>query len=240
MVNLTGKFTDPGSADTHTALWSFTSDMYGNLGSEPGTVDSNKGVTGSKRFDLTGVFGIGLTVTDKDRGAGFANTINGPDGLPAFVVVYDPSGGFVTGGGWINSPAGAMGAMTAFPDAFGKASFGFVAKYKKGATVPEGNTEFQFKAGNLNFKSTDYQWLVVSGARAQFKGEGMVNGVAGYGFLLTAVDGQVNGGGGTDKFRIKIWIKGTNAVVYDNQMGDSEDASATTVIGGGSIVIHSK
>jgi hypothetical protein len=33
-----------------------------------------------------------------------------------------------------------------------------------------------------------------------------VNGAAGFGFLLTAVDGQVTGGG-IDKFRIKIWDK---------------------------------
>lgn len=36
----------------------------------------------------------------------------------------------------------------------GKATFGFVSKYKKGATLPTGETEFQFKAGNLNFMST--------------------------------------------------------------------------------------
>jgi hypothetical protein len=28
---------------------------------------------------------------------------------------------------------------------------------------PEGNTEFQFHAGNLNFHSSSYQWLVGSG-----------------------------------------------------------------------------
>ena len=60
-----------------------------------------------------------------------------------------------------------------------------------------------------------------------------------YGFILVAIDGQVNGGGGIDKFRIKIWDKATSAGVYDNQMGAGGDfADPTTVIGGGSIVIH--
>ena len=91
---------------------------------------------------------------------------------------------------------------------------------------------------NLNFKSTDYQWLVIAGARAQFKGSGTINGGGDYGFMLTGIDGQIPGGGGFDKFRIKIWDKTTGLVVYDNQSGDADDAAATTVIGGGSIVIH--
>jgi hypothetical protein len=41
--------------------------------------------------------------------------------------------------------------------------------------------------------------LVIAGARAQYKGLGTVNGSGNYGFLLTAIDGQVNGGGGVDK-----------------------------------------
>lgn len=80
------------------------------------------------------------------------------------IVIYDPSAGFVTGGGWINSPAGAY-----IPDQSlaGKASFGFVAKYQKGLTVPTGNTEFQFHTAGLNFKSTSYGWLVVQGSNGR-------------------------------------------------------------------------
>jgi hypothetical protein len=118
----------------------------------------------------------------------------------------------------------------------GKANFGFVSKYQKGATIPSGNTEFQFKAGNLNFKSSSYEWLVIAGARAQFKGEGTINGAGNYGFMLTAIDGQISGGGGSDKFRIKIWDGET--IVYDNQIGDLDDADPLTLLGGGSIVIH--
>jgi hypothetical protein len=65
-----------------------------------------------------------------------------------------------------------------------------------------------------------------------------VNGVGGYGFLLTATDGQLAGGGGTDRFRIKIWNKTSGDVVYDSQMGAALDAAPTTALGGGSITIH--
>ena len=154
-----------------------------------------------------------------------------------FVVVYDPSAGFVTGGGWINSPAGACAADATLT---GKANFGFVSKYQKGATVPTGETEFQFQLANLNFHSSVYQWLVVSGPLAQYKGTGQINGAGNYGFLLTATDGQVSGGGGVDKFRIKIWDNSNGAAVYDNALGGSDDINTANpqAIGGGSIVIH--
>jgi len=158
------------------------------------------------------------------------------DGLTAMIVIYDPNGGFVTGGGWINSPAGAFPAQ---PTLTGKANFGFVSKYVHGATIPTGETEFQFKVANLNFHSTSYEWLVVAGAKAQYKGVGTINNAGNYGFLLTAIDGQLNGGGGTDKFRMKIWDNNNNgAIVYDNKIGAADGADPSTVLGGGSIVIH--
>jgi hypothetical protein len=58
--------------------------------------------------------------------------------------------------------------------------------------------------------------------------------------MLTAIDGQISGGGGTDKFRIKIWNIGTGATVYDNQMSLPDDATPTTLLGGGSINIQAK
>lgn len=142
--------------------------------------------------------------------------------------VYDPSAGFVTGGGWVISPAGAS---TDFLEATGKANFGFVSKYQRGAHIPTGETHFQFKAGNLNFHSTEYEWLVIAGTKAQYKGSGTINGVAGYKFMLFATDG---GNKGTDTFRIRIWseVNGTETVVYDN--------GNETALGGGSIVVHSK
>jgi hypothetical protein len=154
----------------------------------------------------------------------------------ALLAVYDPDGGFVTGGGSIYTPAGSYPTNPALT---GKANFGFVAKYQKKSTVPTGQAEFQFQAAGLNFHSSSYEWLVVAGAKAQFKGEGTVNGESGFGFMLIALDEALTNSTSTDRFRIKIWdITYEDAVVYDNQIGEEEDADPTTDISGGSIVIH--
>jgi hypothetical protein len=179
-------------------------------------------------FSEPGVHRVVLTVSD-DTGAQDSDSL--------LVAVYDPTAGFVTGGGWIDSPEGAY---TVDPLLTGKANFGFVAKYKKGTTTPTGQTEFRFRAGDLDFHSTQYQWLVIAGPHAKFKGSGAINGEGDYGFMLTAADGQINGGGGSDKFRIKIWERETEDIVYDNQMEDWDEAEATEEIEGGSIVIHAK
>jgi hypothetical protein len=157
-----------------------------------------------------------LTATDDDGGVS-------DESVYQYVVVYDPNGGFVTGGGWIDSPAGAYKADESLA---GKANFGFVAKYKKGANVPDGNPQFQFKAGDLNFHSSSYEWLVVAGNQAMFKGEGTINGQGSYKFIITADDDN------TDTFRIKIWYEenGLEVVVYDNGSQQS--------LGGGSVRIH--
>jgi hypothetical protein len=178
---------------------------------------------------------IGVYPLDVDIVAG-ANYTAHADG---YFVVYDPAGGFVTGGGWIDSPAGAYAADPALA---GKANFGFVSKYQKGATVPTGNTEFQFQEGNLNFKSTNFQWLVIQGSsKAQFKGTGTINGSGKYDFIVTAMDGDaVSGTKKPDAFRIKITDFVTGATVYDNQMGKDETGDFATTLGGGSIVIHDK
>jgi len=112
----------------------------------------------------------------------------------------------------------------------GKANFGFVAKYNKKTELPEGNTEFVFQAGDINFHSTNYEWLVVNknDSRAQFKGTGTINGTGEYKFMLWAVDNE------PDTFRIKIWHEdgGSEIVVYDNFQDQA--------IAGGNIVVHTK
>jgi N-acetylneuraminic acid mutarotase len=226
-VNFTGAFTD-NAGDVHTAQWMFDSI------NQPANVNEATGeVIATYSFTTPGVYLVTLTLSDQCGNSATANTVNN---LTALVVIYDPDGGFVTGGGWINSP---LGAYAPNPALTGKANFGFVSKYQQGASVPTGETEFQFKVAGLNFHSTIYDWLVVAGARAQYKGSGKINGSGNYGFMLTAIDGQINGGGGVDKFRIKIWDKSNgNALVYDNQLGAADGDNPTTAIGGGSIVIH--
>ncbi len=154
---------------------------------------------------------------------------NWSDARSVMLVVYDPSGGFVTGGGWIDSPAGSL---VDDPTAKGPARFGFVAKYKKGANTPDGNTEFQFHAGDLRFSSSSYDWLVVSGGTARYKGDGELNGAAGYSFKLAACDVEVNGvcsGHDSDTLRMVIWETSTELIVFD---------STVTPLSGGSIHVH--
>jgi ABC-type oligopeptide transport system substrate-binding subunit/PKD repeat protein len=173
------------------------------------------------QYQSAGVYTITAIVTD----------LAGESSIATFkyVVIYDPNGGFVTGGGWINSPEGAY---IPNPTLTGKATFGFVSRYKMGASVPTGETEFQFHVANLNFKSTYYNWLVVAGSKAKYKGSGTINGHGEYGFMLSAIDGT------PDRFRIKIWDQFTGEVVYDNQLGAADDADPVTAIEGGSIVVH--
>jgi PKD repeat protein len=224
-VSITASFTDSGSADTQTATIDWGD---GSTASAGGLTQLAGGgsVAGGHTYSTAGVYTVMLTVTDDDGGVGQA--------IYQYIVVYDPAGGFVTGSGSIESPAGAYAAD---PLMAGAARFGFVSKYTKGANVPDGQTRFQFQAAGLRFESIAYDWLVIAGSKAQFKGSGQIDGAGNYGFMLTAVDGDLNGG--PDTFRITIWDKDNgDAIVYDNQMGAASDATPTTELQNGSIVVH--
>ena len=79
--------------------------------------------------------------------------------------------------------------------------------------------------------SSGYEWLVVTGDdTAQYKGVGTVNGAVApngtlYHFMVWAGDGE------PDTFRIRIWWEDSG---QETELYDSE----TTILGGGSIVIH--
>jgi hypothetical protein len=213
---VTGIFTNPDSLGAHVATFEWDHGEISEVTIDPGV----RTVTISHAYTIPGVYSITLTVSNNE-GESDAK-------LFEYVVVYDPEGGFVTGGGWIDSPEGAYPAD---PELSGKANFGFVAKYKKGATVPTGNTEFQFHVGDLNFHSDTYDWLVIAGEHGMFKGRGSINGEGSYKFILTAVDGGLNDG--VDMFRIKIWEEneesGEEIIIYDNSLME---------IGGGNIKVH--
>ena len=99
-VAVRANFIDPGTLDTHTAVWD-----WGDGTISPATVTETAGsgsVGDTHIYTTPGVYTVGLTITDNDGGVGKSTH--------QFVVVYDPTGGFVTGGGWINSPVGAYAA----------------------------------------------------------------------------------------------------------------------------------
>src|SRR4029078_4859898 len=156
----------------------------------------------------------------------------------AIVVIYDPASGYTIGGGWFYSP---LGSFISNPSLTGKLTFGFNAKFFKGATNPKGESQLNFLLGNLDFNALNYDYLVIDKARAQFAGFGKINGVSGYNFIVTVIDGSLPGGDGVDKFRIKIWEKTTGTIVYDSQAGASDAADPTTPIkSGGDINISNK
>jgi hypothetical protein len=216
-VPVSATYTDDGSNDSHQCRLELDGaiDVVNDYTAVSGG-NCNKSILPVE----AGVYTLTVKVRD-DEGAVDAKSV--------MIVVYDPSAGFVTGGGWINSQAGAYKLNTALA---GKATFGFVSKYKRGATIPEGNTEFQFHAGGMNFHSSSYQWLVVNqaGTNAQFKGTGTINGQGSYTFMIWATDA----GNAGDTFRIQIIDNNISdpvlAVVYDN--------GTEQVIASGSIVIH--
>ncbi|HEX9921826.1 MAG TPA: PqqD family protein [Anaerolineae bacterium] len=140
----------------------------------------------------------------------------------------------VWGLGFIDSPRGAYAPM---PSRRGKAHFRFIAKIKGDAT-PHGQTVFQFRVANLNFRSRGYNSLVIAGAKAVLKGSGKINNHGNYGFLINAIDAKLTPGANKDRFRIKIWDKNQgNVVVYDNELGRPDNADPTTPVRPGIIKI---
>ncbi|MFD2999130.1 PKD domain-containing protein [Pontibacter toksunensis] len=231
-ITLNGIFVDDNlSAKIITWKWDENDEASNNAGilvGGSGTTTDPFRVSGSFTYNVPGVYKVTLTVKDN---CGSAYTEH------RYIVIYDPNGGFVTGGGWIDSPPGAY---TPDINLTGKASFGFVSKYKNGSSIPVGQTEFQFRNAQLNFKSSNYEdcSLIVGGNKAKYKGTGTVEGMPGtYNFMVSVIDGQISGG--VDKFRIRVWNGG--GVLYDNNVNSStqgEDSDPVTALGGGSIVIH--
>jgi hypothetical protein len=220
-IAVSTNFSDPDIDESHVVVWDWGDGNQCVANSsgycEKTDINGAVSVTGRHIYHDPGVYTILLSVVDEKGGTDEADF--------QYVVVYDPDGDFVTGGGGINSP---VGAYRSDPSLTGKANFGFVSKYKKGATVPAGKTEFGFKAGDLIFHSNSYEWLVVTGSNyAKFKGHGTINGSGVYKFMLWAGDGAI------DTFRIRIWSEdavGTEDVIYDNGFDQELD--------GGSIVVH--
>src|SRR5436190_5379081 len=204
-ATVSATYVDPGTADTHTANVTWDD-------STSSTVSCSGGIcTAPHTYAAPGVYSVTLVVADDDGGSASASF--------SYVVVVDNSGGFVTGGGWVDTPSG-------------KGTFSADAKYLKNQTAPAGNT--QFKLAGFDFKATSYDWLVVSVSAAQYQGSGTINSSGSYGFLVTLYDGT------PDKFRIRIWNKTTMATVYDNVPGapDDIDTANPQALGGGSIQIH--
>jgi hypothetical protein len=116
-------------------------------------------VSGETLPPSSGLYTLSVTATDDAGNSGTEEVI---------FVVYDPSAGFVTGGGWI-FPDGE----STLPD--GKATFGFVSKYKN--NIATGTLEFQYNDADINLKSNSIDWLAISGASARAHGVSFLSSV---------------------------------------------------------------
>jgi hypothetical protein len=207
-ITATANFTDPGVLDTHEATWN-----WGD-GNTPGTIN-NGTVSDTHTYTQAGVYEITLTVEDNDGGSG-SSTFQ-------YLVVYDPSAGFLTGAGRFDSP-----------NPSGNVIFGVSAKYT-GTGTPTGEARINFQAGDITLDSTSYQWLVVTGAKATLKGDATVNGTAGYTFIISGIDGSQTGG--DNLIRVKI-TDSSNNTIYDTQPGAADTAAPTTPLSNGTIKVH--
>ena len=219
--------------------WAYEVNLSASSNEEEGSwvFPIDPGIT-SIAYDHDGWQGEPLPLDGLEPGVYSATVHSNHDVAPGFnfehhrnlvFVVYDPTGGFATGGGWIDSPEGAFDGD---PELTGRVTFGFVSKYKEGAAVPTGSTEFQFRSADLIFHSNSYEWLAVTGGNATYKGTGTINGSGDYGFMLTACDVKIAGdcqGEDEDTFRIRIW---------DNSSGDPVYDDGGTPLAGGNIRIH--
>lgn len=158
------------------------------------------------------------------------------------IVVFDPQAGWVKGGGWFQSPAGAYRKDLL---AKGRANFSFDAQFNEYSNEPVGSVNFNFKSADFKFRSTALDMLLINGETARLTGSGTVNGKGGYGILVSMVDDETKmpreGKGRppmlkSDRLRVKIW-DAEGVVIYDTQLDDTDGAIANTHIGAGSVEI---
>jgi hypothetical protein len=173
-----------------------------------------------------------MEIIDQKGNVSYTNA-NGD--LDAIVVIYDPNGGYTYGGGSFASPAGSIPGN---PQASGLVSYGFQNNYFKGATNPKGETQMEFKVGEFEFNALNYEYLAVDKFKAQFRGSGRITGgQSGIAFIMTVIDGNITGGGGVDKLRMKVFNKNTGQVFYDNQPGAGDADAPTVAVTTGSMVV---
>lgn len=150
----------------------------------------------------------------------------------ALLVVFDPSGGFVTGGGWIvpGGPGSDAGDLLPGLDGTSKANFGFNIKYQKAtSTVPGGALQFHYNTGKLHLKSSAFDWLVVTNTNwARFQGLATIDGAGGglYPFRVDARDGT------PDRLVLRVWAPGSDPAAAEPVYKASGDVS------GGEITIR--
>ena len=200
---------------------------YWEFGDGTSSIGSDAQVTHT--YDTVGLYTAQLMVADSEGAVGTDS---------AMVVVYDPDAGFATGGGWF-IPGGKTSDVGDFLpniDNTSPANFGFVVKYKPGATELGGQLEFQYRQGDFNLHSKGMDWLViVNNNWAKFQGTATIKGFEGlYPFRVDARDGDFGGRIQPDRFIIKVYAPGADPDQTDPIYKASGDLQ------GGNIIIHAQ
>jgi len=133
------------------------------------------------------------------------------------VTVFDPSLGFMTGGGVIIHNGNL-------------AEFGFNVRYKKN-TSPQGQLLYieHRPTGDIILKGNVMQSLAIVGNTAVFTGKGPLNSVGNYGFRVTAID---NGEPGTGD-QIGLQLMNPSGVIVSDMT-----FTPMTIVGGNIQVPH--
>ncbi len=171
-------YSDAGAADTHSATFT-----WGDTTTSAATCAAGVCTT-THTYAAAGIYTVGITLADDDGGTAASSFQS--------VIVTDANAGYVTSGGWIDTPAG-------------KGTFMANAQYMKSGL----SGTARFDVGSSTFTATSFEWLVVSGSTATMKGTGTIDKAGAYAFVITVNDAT------PDKFGIRIWNPLTNTVVFD-------------------------
>nr|MDQ2667489.1 DNA/RNA non-specific endonuclease [Gemmatimonadota bacterium] len=217
-------FSDVGTADTHTVTFS-----WGD--GSTSTVDAglSGSATATHTYAATGFYAVMATVTDDDGASVSTGTRT--------LVVFNPSGGTLSGSGFL---LGARGTKTYMS---GSISYG-------GGMTPTGTFAI---TGNdaANLTSSSFDYLVINGLTATLKGSGTLTDGTPVTFLVRGLDnnrqdlrdrglstGLAQGLPNQDYARIKVWNLATGAVLFDSQPGAADSATPTEMVRGGSFSIR--
>lgn len=217
-VTLNSSFTDASGTGPYTAEITWGDGQTTTLSNVAGPTFSS-----THTYSAANTYTIKVKVS---RGSSFGTSTFSP------VVVFDPNAGSMNGDGWFNSP---LGSYPANPSFTGKVHFESEAKYEKKTNLLKGS--MKVKLPGKDFKATSLSWLTITGSRVQLAGAGTIEGVGGYSFLLSGIDGKIDGKKLPDKVRIKIWNVATGEVIYDSQMNSPNAAAPTITLGGGNVNI---
>jgi hypothetical protein len=118
------------------------------------------------------------------------------------IAVFDPSLGFVTGGGAIIRTVNGQTLA---------ADFSTNLKYQKNGTLVGSMTYVEHRStGDVTFASSTIDALALTGSEAKITGSGSLNSIAGYSFLTRLID---NGEpGSNDQIGLRITDSGGNVV----------------------------